>query len=127
MRMPSSRSATPSFFFSTPALKPGSKSRLSLTWRPGSTRKGATNLSILSWRPDTSAALQLDADRVAGDDRAGLAAHERRDVGDRPDRRELARLLGEEGGRLHLGPHRARRELGVAELHRARPADRLLI
>ena len=42
-RTPSSSSATPSFFFLTPALNDGSKSLPSLTFDPGLTRNGSMN------------------------------------------------------------------------------------
>ena len=44
--MPSSSSPTPSFFFSMPALKAGSKSFASFTFDPGVTRNGSMNRAI---------------------------------------------------------------------------------
>ena len=44
--MPSLSSPTPSFFFSMPALNPGSKSFASFTFDPGVTRNGSMNRAI---------------------------------------------------------------------------------
>lgn len=89
--------------------------------RKGNRDRGGLHGSLLQL------GVKSDSGEAARHEGASLAARDRGDVGERADRRGLARGERELTGGLDLGTHRARGELVLGELRRTHFVDRALL